>query len=134
MAARILKLPNVSLAIRENAVNEFTATVTNVNNANPAVGSAGSVNNAGGIAGADSVPMLGSGDVPYLNATFSVGGVTQAPITFIQAFQLNNPQLDTALRIGGPVLAVFLYGKGYHGWATALVGASAVLWWSRHGA
>lgn len=102
---------SVHSAIRFNVMDELSASVAPTNSSAPAVGEAGSANNAGNIAGA-------SGNLGYFVDT-------------ARNFQAANPMIGTILRIGLPVGGIFLMTKGQYVIGGALVVASAPLWYAR---
>ncbi len=46
-------------------------------------------------------------------------------------WQSNNSGIDTGLRIGLPVVGIYLFTHGHHAAAVGLVGAAGVLWANR---
>lgn len=64
----------------------------------------------------------------------SVGAVFVSPgakaVGPLSLWQLNNQTLDTAQRLGLPVLAYFLW-KGHRGFAIAALGVAGLLWANR---
>lgn len=105
---------NVRSAIRFNVLDALGTPAAPMGSAQPNVGSAGSTDNAGQIAGA-------AGNVGY-----AVPGMDAVAL-----FQSGHPGLAMALRIGLPVVGVLAWTKGHHVIGGAALVGGAALWYAK---
>ncbi len=101
----------VQSAVRQNVLDELSASVAPTSSVDANVGQPGSTNNAGNIGGA-------SGNYGYSLDT-------------VRTFQASNPGIAMALRIGLPVAGIFALTKGHTLLGAGAIGAGALLWMSR---
>ncbi len=101
----------VQSAVRQNVLDELSASVAPTSSVDANVGQPGSTNNAGNIGGA-------SGNYGYSLDT-------------VRTFQASNPGIAMALRIGLPVAGIFALTKGYTLLGAGAIGAGALLWMNR---
>ncbi len=104
-------IAGLGAAIRQNIATERSAPATPTATNAPNVGQPGSANTAGNIAGA-------SGNMGYSLDT-------------LRSFQASNPRASLVLRIGLPVVGVYLMTQGQPITGAVVAGVGAVLWLKR---